>query len=63
MTEKNLHIDAEKIKNLAFEDLLFGNKNKDFGAYELSKLRNKSAFLGLFLVPWLLPQAFRGHIL
>ena len=49
MKEKNLHIDAEKIKNLAFEDLLFGNKNKDFGAYELRKIKNKSALYGFLI--------------
>lgn len=58
MTEKNLHIDAEKIKNLAFEDLLFGNKNKDFGAYELRKLRNKSAFLGFIFSALVITTGF-----
>jgi len=58
MSDKNLHIDAEKIKSLDFVDLLFGNKNKDYGAYELRKLRNKSAFFGFLIAAVIITSGF-----
>lgn len=58
MRNKQLHTDPELIKSTPFVDLLFGNKNKAYGAYELRKLENRNALIAFLISAFVVTIGF-----
>lgn len=58
LSNLNPHINPELIGNTPLTDLVFLTKNKDFGAYQLRKLRNKSALIAFSISAFVITLVF-----